>query len=577
MEGGRRRRGIPRTLVARLFVLQVSVVLAVLLAMGVVVDRVLERNLLDGLAGSLTREAKAARAELDDVPADELQAATISLGDEVEVRITLIAEDGTVLADSERDPSTGIENHAGRPEVRAALRGEVGVATRLSETVGREFLYVALPPRDGTILRVALPLTEVRAEQGRIRVVLVVGLIAAAAATAIGVLLANRGVVRPLRRMRGQVDRLSEGDLDARVEPAGIEEVEALGDTLNRMAGRLSSQVASTRHEQALRDLILAGLEDGVLLATGDGDVVFVNPAVERLLGGRPERVPDLFPPALRDAVERAAAEDEPVPVEVSLDRPPRSVRATATSLEGGDLVLLVLRDTTEPNRVDRVRRDFVVNASHELKTPAAAIQATAETLRMAAADDPEAVPRMAETLEREAFRLSRVVEDLLDLSRLEAGPLEPRRVDLAEVVREEAERHLPEAAERGIAFAVDAPGPAEVQGSASDLSLLVGNLIDNALRYTRPGGSVDVTLTAEDGERVLRVRDTGIGIPTRDLPRVFERFYRVDRARSRETGGTGLGLSIVKHVAETHGGSVDVTSELGVGSEFVVRIPETG
>jgi signal transduction histidine kinase len=210
------------------------------------------------------------------------------------------------------------------------------------------------------------------------------------------------------------------------------------------------------------------------------------------------------------------------------------------------------------------------------LKTPAASIQATAETLRTAASEDPGVVPRFAEQLEREAARLSRIVSDLLDLSRLESGSETQATVRLDELLDEERER-LEAAARDGdiaIVFVVDVVPVPPVHGSARDLSLLVRNLVDNAIRYTKPGGRVDVGLDTADAEVRLVVADTGLGIPSRDLPRIFERFYRVDRARSRETGGTGLGLSIVKHIVENHGGTVSVRSELGRGTTFEVRLP---
>jgi two-component system sensor histidine kinase SenX3 len=232
------------------------------------------------------------------------------------------------------------------------------------------------------------------------------------------------------------------------------------------------------------------------------------------------------------------------------------------------------MRDVTEAKRLDTVRRDFVTNASHELKTPAAAIQAVAETIRRAAGNDPGVVPRFAEQLEREAIRLSRIVSDLLDLSRLESGSELESDVRIDEIAREETGRFRSAAQEAGLTLELDVGPTATVRGSARDLSLLVRNLVDNAIRWTRRGGSVQVRVGSDDGEIRLKVSDTGIGIPSRDLSRIFERFYRVDRARSRDTGGTGLGLAIVRHVAENHGGSVRVESELGRGTTFEVRLP---
>jgi two-component system phosphate regulon sensor histidine kinase PhoR len=235
---------------------------------------------------------------------------------------------------------------------------------------------------------------------------------------------------------------------------------------------------------------------------------------------------------------------------------------------------LLVVRDVTEARRLTAIRRDFVANASHELKTPVASIRAAAETLRDGAIDDPPAARRFTEQLEREAVRMSRIVADLLDLSRLETGSEMDGQVRLDTLAADEVERMGDAATLQGVTISVEAQTVPAVRGSPRDLSLMVRNLIDNAVRYTGEGGSVTVSVWADGSSVVVRVADTGIGIPQRELPRIFERFYRVDRARSRETGGTGLGLSIVRHVTENHGGEVTVTSELGQGSVFEVRLP---
>jgi two-component system sensor histidine kinase SenX3 len=239
--------------------------------------------------------------------------------------------------------------------------------------------------------------------------------------------------------------------------------------------------------------------------------------------------------------------------------------------------VVLVARDETADRRLDQIRRDFVANASHELKTPVASIQALAETLAEAAGSDPEASRRFLARLEQEATRLSSLVNDLLDLSRLEGEPPAEGTVNLSEVVADEVRRVRPRAETAGLHLIVEAPEPVVLRGSRSDLGLLVHNLIDNAIRYSPDGGEVRATVRLHRGQTELRVADTGLGIAGKDQDRVFERFYRADPARSRATGGTGLGLSIVRHVAEAHGGTVSVTSVLGAGSTFIVRLPLAG
>jgi len=562
----------PRTLVGRLFAWQVAVVLALLAALGFVLDRNLERDALESLTESLVSQARSVRAAL---PTDEglHQDAVVRLGRAGEVRITVIRTDGEVVAESERDPA-GLENHLDRSEVRAALSGRVGTDARLSESVGVELLYVALPPENGRIVRLAYPLTRVRAQQGRVRTTVILGLVATAVAAVGGVLLVGRSVARPLRTLTESLERTDERGLPPPLGSQGPRELTLLADTLNSMSERIETQMRSAENEQHARDLILSSMEEGVLLAGPDGEVTFANAAAQRHLGARPTSLRSLTQTGLREAAAAAPSADGPTAVEVETGTPARWLRCAFVPIEPGGSLLLVIRDVTQARRLEAVRRDFVTNASHELKTPVASIQAAAETISQAALDDPHVVPRFAKRVETEAVRLSRIVSDLLDLSRLEAGTQQTERVRLDGVVREETDRFAEPAAAAGVSVAVEPGGPIEVRGSERDLRLLVRNLVDNAVRYTAGGGRVDVRLAGDDGDAVIRVSDTGLGIPSRDLPRIFERFYRVDRARSRETGGTGLGLSIVKHVAENHGGSVSVDSELGRGTTFEVRLP---
>jgi signal transduction histidine kinase len=339
----------------------------------------------------------------------------------------------------------------------------------------------------------------------------------------------------------------------------------------SREAEELRRDIETSDVERRSAALILASMQEGVVLFDADGPTRFSNPAAERHLGTAPTSIGSILPLALREAIERARSEGEPVVAEAETGS--MVLRGSAIPVEDGS-VMLVTRDVTEARRTDQVRRDFVANASHELKTPAATIQAAAETIRTAADDDPSVIPRFAAQLEREAVRLSRIVSDLLDLSRLESGSLLDEAVALDVILRDEGERFEDRATEAGVRLAVTAEAVPHIRGSSRDLALLARNLVDNAIRYTGPGGRVDVALGTDGSEIVLSVADTGIGIPTRELPRVFERFYRVDRARSRETGGTGLGLSIVRHVVENHGGRISVDSELGRGTRFEVRLP---
>jgi signal transduction histidine kinase len=332
-------------------------------------------------------------------------------------------------------------------------------------------------------------------------------------------------------------------------------------------------QRAQAEEERRTRDLILSTMHDGVLLIGRDAGVAFANDAIDRHLPSTPASLDSVLPLALRTAIHDSRERGEPTSVLVETGVPARWLRGTITPA-ADDATLVVVRDVTQQRQLENVRRDFVANASHELKTPAATIQAVAETLGQAAADDPAAVPRFASQLEREAVRLSRIVADLLDLSRLESGSALDEIVSLGAAAREEGQRLDEAAKEAGVNLEIRTEGERPVRGSQRDLALLVRNLIDNAIRYSHGGGEVVVQVDSDGEEVRLRVTDTGIGIPSRDISRIFERFYRVDRARSRETGGTGLGLAIVKHVVENHGGRLEVESELGRGTTFQVRLP---
>jgi two-component system, OmpR family, phosphate regulon sensor histidine kinase PhoR len=564
----------PRTLTGRLLLWHGVAVLGVLLVLALVLDRVLERYFVGELTDSLVSQARAVQQTLPSGP--PLEPEIVRLGRATGSRITIIRTDGVVLADSGRDPTT-LQNHRNRPEVRQALNGRLGISSRTSASIGIPFRYVALPPVDGRIVRVALSLGTVQARLRTVRIILAVGFALAALAGLLALALIARGVLRPLRSITESVERVGGGELDLDVPEGGTAEVAALARTLNEMRRDVEERIDAVRDERETREAILAALDEGVVLFDADGGVLYRNQRADHLLGGGMDRAARLLPLELRALVERApggAVQASRAEVTTLRDR---TIQATAVSITPDGQALLVLRDVTRDRRVEAIRREFVSNASHELKTPVASIRALAETVAGTAATDQAATARFAVQLEQEAIRLSRIVSDLLDLSRLEAETAQPAPVRLDDIVADEVHRFERAAQEAALSLRLSGVEGAEVLGSAADLALLVRNLVENAIQHTKPGGTVEVSLSVDRDAAVLTVRDDGMGIPSRDQGRIFERFYRVDRARSRATGGTGLGLSIVKHVAENHGGTVRVRSELGSGSTFVVRIPMAG
>ncbi|MBS3941129.1 MAG: hypothetical protein KG028_09225 [Actinobacteria bacterium] len=360
------------------------------------------------------------------------------------------------------------------------------------------------------------------------------------------------------------------------VRLSGGQEWRQLGVALNTLGAeyhRLANRIA---RERPWRRELVDSLVQPALLFSGDGRLLAANDPARDLLGipidaGRMTVVQAVGSAALAESVHEARISRQPVTIDA--EHRGHELRATVSLV--GDETLMIIVDRTRERRIEELRRNFVVNASHELKTPVTGIQTLAEALRVTLARDPDRVPSLLNQLGDEAERLARLVNDLLDLRRLEErGPMERVPVDLAELLRQVVVAQLAGAEQREVEIIVDAPDRAYVAGVAGDLEVIVKNLVGNAVQYNRPGGTIDVRLTSDDGAYVLTVHDTGIGIPQQDLSRVFERFYRVDTARSRETGGTGLGLAIVRHAVARHGGTIRVESLLGEGTTFTVVLP---
>jgi two-component system phosphate regulon sensor histidine kinase PhoR len=513
------------------------------------------------------------------------------------LRITVIAADGTVLADSARTAAQvrRMENHATRPEVQAALGSGHGSSVRRSATVGRTYVYAArtLTASGGRlfVLRLAQPLSQLEALQGSLAAAMLLALIAAGLVALVLSLWLDRRLFQPLSGLIGGASALAGGQYDYRFDLPEADELADLAVALNRLAATVQGTFAALRHERDHLQAILAGMSEGVLVVGGDGRALLANLAFRRLfslgdgeVAGRP--ILELVrAPELDRMVAKTLAQGEPQQVELeigSLDR--RTLELASTVLaetEGGRPgAVVVARDTTVFTRLLEMRRDFVANVSHELKTPLSAIRGYAETLRDGALEEPATAARFTERILRQCRRLEALLQDLLTLSRLESLERTPPRepVDLAAIVNRAVELVSAAAGERQVAVEIELPRGARplppIGGDPEGLERLVVNLLANAVKYNHSGGEVVVRLAREDGEALLEVQDTGIGIPQDALPRIFERFYRVDKGRAREEGGTGLGLAIVKHVAQAHGGQVEVESRLGQGSTFRVRLP---
>ncbi len=495
------------------------------------------------------------------------------------LRFTLIDSSGRVRAESAeaRETIPALENHANRPEVRVALRGTVGSDRRTSATVGRPLLYVAVPGGPG-VVRVASPLMQADQIIGRAQRSILGAAGVALLFGAILALLAGSSIAQPLTTITQAARSIAKG-ATPRFPRSGIPDIDGLVRALRDMHDQLDQRFADLRRERAESAALVEAMVEGVVAADARGRIMTANGAARRLLGYEPEEalpaLDQLFRSKAAREVVDAALDGRPLPQrELDLDR--NAVLLSGRSLAPGG-ALLVLHDVTELRRLEAVRRDFVANVSHELKTPLTSISGYAETLATDQAD-PATTQRFLSVILSNARRMQRLVDDLLDLSRIESGRWqpEPEPLEAALVARDVWGLLADRARQREVSFEAKMGSGADVVFADADaLRQVLSNLFDNALRYTAPGGRIALESARDDGGVTLRVRDTGSGIPSEHLPRIFERFYRADPHRSREEGGTGLGLAIVRHLVEGHDGRISATSEVGVGTVISCWFPD--
>jgi two-component system, OmpR family, phosphate regulon sensor histidine kinase PhoR len=522
---------------------------------------------------------------------ESLQRRVERLGRVTGLRITLIEPDGTVRADSDEDPSR-MESHDTRPEVLRARESGLGTDTRVSRTVDRPLLYVALKTEDlgpdVGFVRVAILLDHVEDElAGLNRIIWTAAAGAGLAAVALSFWLARRGV-RPLAELTEAARLIAEGGYGHKVYAAGGDEIGTLARSFNRMSAGLARQFAQLEEDRQQLRAILSGMVEGVIALGADERILFVNERAARLLefqaqaavGRRLWEVIRIR--SLQDLVRRALTDPAPHQEELRWSGPAaRSLTVHAARLASGGGAVLVFHDTTDLRRLERMRQDFVTNVSHELKTPLSVIKACVETLLDGAADDPQHRGRFLERIGDQSDRLYALILDLLSLARIESGEeaFDFRTVLLGPAVADCLERHRARAEAKKQQLLTQPPAEGSDLAARVDeeaLGQILDNLVENAIKYTPEGSRITVRWL-RDGEQVrLEVEDNGQGIPEADLPRIFERFYRVDKARSRELGGTGLGLAIVKHLAQAMKGSVRATSRVGQGTTFIVSLPYT-
>ncbi len=570
-----------------------GIVLVILLAMYGYLDYSLKQNLSERITEELTAEAHLTREFFLEVLPDSFTYDIVDgfvdrLGAASKVRLTFIGCDGIVWGDTERDGRhlREMDNHLNRPEVQAALAGGIGTVDRYSDTVMVTLRYLALPVirQDEMIgiCRVALPMREIDTAISQLRWLLLLAISAGLVFAILFSIITTNVTTKPIRDLTQATKSLAVGELNSRVSVVASGELGELSNHFNQMANRIETQIHEISRERNLRDTLLSKMVEGVLLIDEHFAITYANSAATIMLDfpvhyqalSLIEIIPD---PALKNLLEQVTDTEKAGFSEIKLAGPSERETEIIVVPLGGEY-LVSLHDVSQLRKLERVRADFVANVAHEMRVPLTSIHGYAETLLNGALEDTDANERFVEKILQQSARLSQLVSDLLDLSQLESGivklDLQPCKIQefrdtilaLFEPVFEEAD----------LTFEWDVPQYLPIVFADRRLiGQVLANLIENAIKYTPAGGRITISAETSDSEVLVHVRDTGIGIPAESLPRIFERFYRVDKGRSREMGGTGLGLAIAKHILLQHGGRIWVDSTLGQGSMFHFAMPQ--
>jgi len=562
-------------------------------------DRNLEKNSLQEIKSSLLNQAYLVESQIPKESLikkdlNSLQEQVKSLGSKISCRITIVGSTGEVLADSEKlmEELPKMENHLDRPEIKSALFGGIGEIIRYSSTIKTDMLYIAvpIPATEGRIIgsvRLALPLVNVRGVLLTVRKTIFLALLFALGfAFLIGSVL-SAGIIKPINKIILVSRKFAAGDFKKRIYHDAHDEVGELALTLNKMAQDIEDKVKEVNTQNQHLKAILNSMIEGVIVIDNKGKVVSVNPTIEKIFQVSKAQVEEKdFLEGVRnneinEIVVSVIKEGKLVSGEIALNWPVQRIfQVNASPLFSQEAIsgcLLVIHDITEIRRLETMRRDFVANVSHELKTPLTSIKGFVETLLEGAIDDKENNRHFLEIIKEHADRLDTLISDLLDLSALESREIGPKKekFNLHKLTQDILSGFKSQLKKKNIEAKNDLPVDLTLSAEKDKIEQVLVNLIDNAIKFNREKGKIMIYSEDSAGGIKVTVEDSGIGIAEKDAPRIFERFYRVDKGRLREMGGTGLGLSIVKHIIELHGGNVAVESIEGLGSKFFFILPK--
>jgi len=527
--------------------------------------------------------------EFKSVEEMDFQNFAIEYGKSVNARLTIIDQNGKVLGDSESSPEI-MENHINRPEIIKALQNEIGFSKRYSETLGVHLIYIACPikTKDFTgVLRLSVPLVEIQEMNRTIADYSMIGILFGVIIAIIAAFIFSKKFSRPIRQLVYAAEEIAKGNYNKKVYVDGDEEIEKLATSFNYMAKELKYSIFQLKHKNIQLESIMNSMINGIIAVDSGLHIMLMNPVAYKIFSVKEDYVyGKLFYEVVRnskilEALERSVQNQESIVDELELDEQTKILRiytSPITLTEQGERIigtLLVIQDITQIRKLEQMRSDFVSSVSHELKTPLTSIRGFVDTLKNGALENQKVAERFLDIIDIETERLYRLIQDILSLSEIETREvdIDMSMQDMNELIDEVFAILRPKAEEKGIALEKDIEDRIFFYCNADRMKQILINLIDNGIKYTEKGKVKLICKTEQDTLKVI-VEDTGIGISKEHIPRLFERFYRVDKGRSRKMGGTGLGLSIVKHIVKLYDGTIEVNSKEGVGSIFTVTLP---
>ncbi len=521
----------------------------------------------------------------------QIKLKTKDLGKELEIRITIIDINGIVLGDSEKDPAL-MENHSDRPEIKEALQGKTGKSIRYSSTLEIDMLYLAIPIIKNNqtlgITRLSLPLTEVNENISNLHKIIILATAIALVIASIISLIISLTITRPLQEMTKVSQKISKGDFSKKLKILSQDEIGQLADSLNLMSEELENKIRIISEDKDKMKVVLSSVIEGIVAIDKEGRIILFNHALKNMIDCSSDRVLEKFHweiirnNQLNELLKETLQKGQTLTREITLFSPQEKIfHASANPLTEKNKVwgaVVVLNDITEIKKLEKMRSEFVANVSHELRTPLTSIQGFVETLKEGAINDPEKAQYFLEIIEKQSNRLNNLIEELLQLSKIESQEIAMnlQSINLRDLIDKTISEFKKKIEQKDHKIKINiSPQLPLVKADPEQIEVVFRNLLDNAVKYTPDGGEIYISALEKAENIYIEVADNGIGISAEHLPRIFERFYRANKDRSRKLGGTGLGLAIVKHIVQAHQGTIGVESKPGKGSKFFFTLPK--